>query len=80
MIETFSSVSSSVGRSGRHFDTVFWTDNIALGEESEKKISGKLHPKDLFFRVDHQTFRKLPRTKAIIFGVSVTSVLETRFV
>ena len=82
MIEIFSSVSSSVGRSGRHFegDTFFWTDNIALGEESEKKISDKLHPKDLFFRVDHQTFRKLPRTKAIIFGVSVTSVLETRYV
>ncbi|KAF8514639.1 hypothetical protein BU17DRAFT_52414 [Hysterangium stoloniferum] len=28
-----------------------------------------LHPKDLFFRVDHQTFRKLPRSQGIIFGV-----------
>ncbi|KAF8575224.1 hypothetical protein K439DRAFT_1623749 [Ramaria rubella] len=28
-----------------------------------------LHPKDLFFRVDHQTFRKLPRSRGIIFGV-----------
>lgn len=27
-----------------------------------------IHPKDLLFRMDRQTFRKLPRTKAIIFG------------
>ncbi|KAH9942146.1 uncharacterized protein BXZ73DRAFT_41217 [Epithele typhae] len=28
-----------------------------------------VHPQDLYLRVDHQTFRKLPRTGAIIFGV-----------
>ncbi|EJF56819.1 hypothetical protein DICSQDRAFT_70665 [Dichomitus squalens LYAD-421 SS1] len=28
-----------------------------------------IHPKDLWLRIDHQTFRKLPRTNAIIFGV-----------
>jgi len=36
----------------------------AKGELHEKQ-----HPKDLFFRVDHQTFRKLPKSKGIIFGV-----------
>ena len=44
------------------------TDNIATIEDGGK-LSDSLHPKDLFFRVDHQTFRKLPRTNAIIFGV-----------
>ena len=28
-----------------------------------------LEPKDYIFRMDKQTFRKLPRTRAIIFGV-----------
>ncbi|KAI0359575.1 hypothetical protein OH77DRAFT_1395578 [Trametes cingulata] len=28
-----------------------------------------LRPQDLWLRIDHQTFRKLPRTNAIIFGV-----------
>ncbi|EPQ52256.1 hypothetical protein GLOTRDRAFT_47391 [Gloeophyllum trabeum ATCC 11539] len=36
---------------------------------SGAKLPKGFHPKDLFFRVDHQTFRKLPRTKGIIFGV-----------
>ncbi|TFK49036.1 hypothetical protein OE88DRAFT_457135 [Heliocybe sulcata] len=36
---------------------------------SGEKLPAGFHPKDLFFRVDHQTFRKLPRTKGIIFGV-----------
>lgn len=36
---------------------------------SSSGVSDKIHPKDLFFRVDHQTFRKLPRSKGIIFGV-----------
>ncbi|TDL24583.1 hypothetical protein BD410DRAFT_745243 [Rickenella mellea] len=40
--------------------------NIATHDAS---VPEKLHPKDLFFRVDHQTFRKLPRTRGIIFGV-----------
>ncbi|KAI5120885.1 hypothetical protein M0805_002985 [Coniferiporia weirii] len=45
--------------------------NIATLESGgeEGKLSEKQHPKDLYFRVDHQTFRKLPKTKAIIFGV-----------
>jgi len=42
--------------------------NIANAPE-DSKIPDALHPKDLFFRVDHQTFRKLPRSKGIIFGV-----------
>ncbi|KAL5498789.1 hypothetical protein ACEPAH_2144 [Sanghuangporus vaninii] len=42
--------------------------NMAKLEE-DGKLSENQHPKDLFFRVDHQTFRKLPRTKGIIFGV-----------
>lgn len=33
------------------------------------KVSEDLEPKDYIFRMDKQTFRKLPRTKAIIFGV-----------
>lgn len=37
--------------------------------EADQKIDPRLHPKDLFFRVDHQTFRKLPRTGGIVFGV-----------
>lgn len=43
-------------------------DNMATLDDGGR-LSDKQHPKDLFFRVDHQTFRKLPRTKAIIFGV-----------
>lgn len=43
-------------------------DNIAA---TEGELHEKQHPKDLFFRVDHQTFRKLPRSKGIIFGVYV---------
>ncbi|KZT37993.1 hypothetical protein SISSUDRAFT_1047708 [Sistotremastrum suecicum HHB10207 ss-3] len=37
--------------------------------ESGKQLPEELHPKDLWFRVDHQTFRKLPRSNGIIFGV-----------
>ncbi|GAA6036704.1 hypothetical protein JCM8097_003438 [Rhodosporidiobolus ruineniae] len=33
------------------------------------KLREDLHPKDYIFRIDHQTFRKLPRTQGIIFGV-----------
>ena len=46
-------------------------DNMAK-LEGDGKLSEKQHPKDLFFRVDHQTFRKLPKTKGIIFGVYVS--------
>lgn len=28
-----------------------------------------LQPKDIWLRMDHQTFRKLPRSKGIAFGV-----------
>ena len=28
-----------------------------------------VHPKDLYLRIDHQTFRKLPKTRVIAFGV-----------
>ncbi|KAI1791192.1 hypothetical protein LXA43DRAFT_889743 [Ganoderma leucocontextum] len=36
---------------------------------SAPAIDPNTHPKDLWFRIDHQSFRKLPRTNAIIFGV-----------
>lgn len=39
-------------------------DNIISNDVSED-----MHPKDLFLRFDHQTFRKLPRTRGIMFGV-----------
>ncbi|ORY91691.1 hypothetical protein BCR35DRAFT_298965 [Leucosporidium creatinivorum] len=28
-----------------------------------------LHPKDYYFRIDHQTFRKMPKSRGMIFGV-----------
>ena len=49
----------------------YHADNIAKLEEGGE-LPDEQHPKDLFFRVDHQTFRKLPRTKGIIFGVYVS--------
>ncbi|KAI0663963.1 hypothetical protein C8Q70DRAFT_211356 [Cubamyces menziesii] len=42
---------------------LFW-HNIASGLPDKD-----LRPQDLWLRIDHQTFRKLPRTNAIIFGV-----------
>jgi len=33
------------------------------------KVADDLHPKDYIFRMDKQTFMKLPRSNAIIFGV-----------
>jgi len=42
---------------------LFW-HNIISGTMSEG-----MHPRDLFLRIDHQTFRKLPKTKGIMFGV-----------
>lgn len=32
-------------------------------------LADYLEPKDFIFRIDRQTFRKLPKTKTIIFGV-----------
>ena len=46
----------------------FSIDNIAT-LEGEGAMHELQKPNDLFFRVDHQTFRKLPKTKGIIFGV-----------
>ena len=31
----------------------------------------QIHPRDLWLRMDHQTFRKLPRSNGIAFGVCV---------
>lgn len=45
------------------------TDNINITSEDSSTIAEMLHAKDFFFRVDHQTFRKLPRSQGIIFGV-----------
>ncbi|KAI0758500.1 hypothetical protein BD413DRAFT_654543 [Trametes elegans] len=42
---------------------LFW-HNIASGLPDKD-----MRPQDLWLRIDHQTFRKLPRTRAIIFGV-----------
>ncbi|KZT05341.1 uncharacterized protein LAESUDRAFT_726975 [Laetiporus sulphureus 93-53] len=42
---------------------LFW-HNIISGSMPED-----MHPKDLYLRIDHQTFRKLPRTRGIMFGV-----------
>jgi len=36
---------------------------------STERVAEHIHPKDLWFRVDHQTFLKLPRSNGIIFGV-----------
>ncbi|GAA5921727.1 hypothetical protein JCM1841_007108 [Sporobolomyces salmonicolor] len=41
---------------------------IADLKEGEK-LPAELHPKDYIFRIDHQTFRKLPNSRAVIFGV-----------
>ncbi|KAI0369011.1 hypothetical protein BV20DRAFT_947094 [Pilatotrama ljubarskyi] len=45
-------------------DRNLFLHNIATGLPDED-----LRPQDLWLRIDHQTFRKLPRTNAIIFGV-----------
>ncbi|RPD57707.1 hypothetical protein L227DRAFT_594590 [Lentinus tigrinus ALCF2SS1-6] len=42
---------------------LFW-HNVASAPANPE-----IHPKDFWLRIDHQTFRKLPRTNAIIFGV-----------
>ena len=42
------------------------TDSIASAPANPD-----IDPKDFWLRIDHQTFRKLPKTNAIIFGVSV---------
>ncbi|EED81637.1 predicted protein [Postia placenta Mad-698-R] len=42
---------------------LFW-HNIISGT-----MPADMHPKDLFLRIDHQTFRKLPKTRGIMFGV-----------
>lgn len=46
---------------------LFWHNIASLPEGG--KISDELQPKDFLFRMDKQTFRKLPRTRGIVFGV-----------
>ncbi len=41
----------------------------ALDNVASAPANPEIHPKDFWLRIDHQTFRKLPRTNAIIFGV-----------
>ena len=36
-----------------------------------EKLPEQIHPRDLWLRMDHQTFRKLPRSNGIAFGVCV---------
>ncbi|VDB96596.1 unnamed protein product [Peniophora sp. CBMAI 1063] len=36
-----------------------------------ESLSEQIHPRDLWLRMDHQTFRKLPRSNGIAFGVHV---------
>ncbi|KIY73213.1 hypothetical protein CYLTODRAFT_417183 [Cylindrobasidium torrendii FP15055 ss-10] len=38
---------------------------------SSQRLQDSTHPKDMWLRMDHQTFRKLPRSNGIIFGVHV---------
>ena len=59
------SSSSCPCTSHMHMDTHATADHIA----SAPAVNPDIHPKDLWFRIDHQSFRKLPRTNAIIFGV-----------
>ncbi|GAA5905788.1 hypothetical protein JCM8208_000899 [Rhodotorula glutinis] len=37
--------------------------------EGDEKLADDLHPSEYIFRIDHQTFRKLPKSRAIVFGV-----------
>lgn len=43
-------------------------DNIADLHDGGK-LPDDIRPQDLYFRCDHQTFRKLPKSRGIIFGV-----------
>ncbi|KAI0767115.1 hypothetical protein C8Q74DRAFT_1203340 [Fomes fomentarius] len=43
---------------------MFWHNVVDATE-----LDPNIHPKDYWLRVDHQTFRKLPKSKGIIFGV-----------
>ncbi|OJT10571.1 hypothetical protein TRAPUB_12907 [Trametes pubescens] len=43
--------------------------NLFLHNIASNMPDKDLRPEDLWLRIDHQTFRKLPRTNAIIFGV-----------
>ncbi|KAL1938522.1 hypothetical protein VTO73DRAFT_11545 [Trametes versicolor] len=43
--------------------------NLFLHNIASNLPDKDLRPEDLWLRIDHQTFRKLPRTNAIIFGV-----------
>ncbi|KAF8511540.1 hypothetical protein JB92DRAFT_2831142 [Gautieria morchelliformis] len=63
------------------FERTSWeisvADNIASVEGST--LAERLHPKDLFFRVDHQTFRKLPRSQGeTIQGESLVERSDSR--
>ncbi|GAA5849182.1 hypothetical protein JCM8547_006471 [Rhodosporidiobolus lusitaniae] len=50
-------------------DDVFSHHHGIADLDEGDKLREDLHPKDYIFRIDHQTFRKLPRSQAIIFGV-----------
>lgn len=67
MIEICSGVStSSYSLSATcHMNDSLAPDNVVDATEMDSNI----HPKDYWLRVDHQTFRKLPKSKGIIFGV-----------
>ncbi|KAI0645173.1 hypothetical protein C8Q79DRAFT_756449 [Trametes meyenii] len=43
--------------------------NLFLHNSAFNPLDKDQRPEDLWLRIDHQTFRKLPRTNAIIFGV-----------
>ncbi|GAA5941656.1 hypothetical protein JCM3775_003623 [Rhodotorula graminis] len=37
--------------------------------EGDDKLADDLPPSEYIFRIDHQTFRKLPKSRAVVFGV-----------
>ncbi|KAF9030721.1 hypothetical protein BDZ89DRAFT_660335 [Hymenopellis radicata] len=45
---------------------LFWHNMV-----TNQKLGDNVHPKDMWMRMDHQTFRKLPRSNGIAFGVHV---------
>lgn len=66
MTEIYSGVSFSASylhlpplKTPHHTDNMVTTNALPDG----------LQPKDIWLRMDHQTFRKLPRSKGIAFGV-----------
>lgn len=61
-----------VSFSALHLDSVLLTPPRADNMVTTNALPDGLQPKDIWLRMDHQTFRKLPRSKGIAFGVLVS--------